>query len=395
LDDLSLLSHHLFSILSRQHQLAHLITTMKLSTPVLVALAAPAVLANGNGNGNGVGVGVGVGVDLGGLGGLVGGILGGLGGILGLGNSKGGSNGSGGSHNGGGGNNEPPCTTSKTTTKPTTTPCTTSTSTAPTATATQCLHLGCYADPLGFPSRVLTFNTQVSEDAQTPETCKATCLAMGLKYAGLEFSKECWCGDVLHNSDPPTIDPTQCNNVCSGDASQTCGGAGYIDLFDCSALVPQPPVVNDCKPLGCYTDSTSGRTLLTSVEGGDGNQSPSTCTAACIALGFRFAGTEYGQECWCADSLASTGVPAPDGNEQCNMPCTGDSTISCGGKDRIDVYDCQFPTPSGTSPPTVTVAPTSPPCPPKLINDFHGCFGNVKHDSLAFCYEWLKVKQVE
>ncbi|KFZ14005.1 hypothetical protein V501_03442 [Pseudogymnoascus sp. VKM F-4519 (FW-2642)] len=346
----------------------------------LVVLANAKANPDPNPGSAGVGVGVGVGVNVGGLGGLLGGIIGGIGGLLGLGGNHGGGG-------GGGGNPEPPCTTS-TTKKPTTT------TAAPTSTATSCVNLGCYADPIGLPSRVLTFNSQINEGAQTPESCRAICLAAGLKYAGLEYSFECWCGDVLHNVSPPVIDASKCTFPCSGDSSKTCGGQEYLDLWDCSAAIPTPPDVNDCKPLGCYTDSTSGRTLQTSVEGGDANQSHETCTAACIALGFRFAGTEYGQECWCADSLASTGVPAPDGNEQCDMPCAGNPSQKCGGKDRINVYDCQYPTPSGTAPPVITVAPTSPPCPPRLVFDFHGCFGNRKTDSLAFCYDWLKVKQV-
>ncbi|OBT59620.1 hypothetical protein VE04_00148 [Pseudogymnoascus sp. 24MN13] len=336
---------------------------MKISASVVAA--GLVVLANAKANPDpnpgsaGVGVGVGVGVNVGGLGGLLGGIIGGIGGLLGLGGNHGGGG-------GGGGNPEPPCATS-TTKKPTTT------TAAPTSTATSCVNLGCYADPIGLPSRVLTFNSQINEGAQTPESCRAICLAAGLKYAGLEYSFECWCGDVLHNVSPPVIDASKCTFPCSGDSSKTCGGQEYLDLWDYS---------------------TSGRTLKTSVEGGDANQSHETCTAACIALGFRFAGTEYGQECWCADSLASTGVPAPDGNEQCDMPCAGNPSQKCGGKDRINLYDCQYPTPSGTAPPVVTVAPTSPPCPPRLVFDFHGCFGNRKTDSLAFCYDWLKVKQV-
>jgi hypothetical protein len=229
---------------------------------------------------------------------------------------------------------------------------------------------------------------------------------MGLKYAGLEYNFECWCGDVLHNNDTVIIDPTKCTYPCSGNANETCGGQEYMDLYDCSAILPPPEEYNSCVPLGCYTDVVSDRALKTSVQGGDTAQSNGACTAACIALGYRFAGTEYGKECWCANEIGSTGVPALDGNEKCNMPCSGNSTQICGGQDRLNVFDCQFPVPTPSAAPSasasatvpasvVTVAPTSAPCPPKLVSDFHGCFGNKRStDSDDFCYEWLDAAPV-
>ncbi|KIJ54499.1 hypothetical protein M422DRAFT_41770 [Sphaerobolus stellatus SS14] len=74
----------------------------------------------------------------------------------------------------------------------------------------------------------------------------------------------------------------------------------------------------------------------------------SQCRATCRAIGFDFAGLEFGMECWCG-ALASPAVlvgedprltafpPVSTGNF-CNLPCKGNSAERCGGSDRIDVY---------------------------------------------------------
>lgn len=76
-----------------------------------------------------------------------------------------------------------------------------------------------------------------------------------------------------------------------------------------------------------------------------------TCVDYCDGLGYNYAGTgkelvqllfakadfsaEYGQECFCGVGLKSSVVSTPD---DCNQPCTGNSSQSCGDEDRISVY---------------------------------------------------------
>ncbi|KAF8242298.1 hypothetical protein K440DRAFT_591049 [Wilcoxina mikolae CBS 423.85] len=48
------------------------------------------------------------------------------------------------------------------------------------------------------------------------------------------------------------------------------------------------------------------------------------------------AGTEYSQECYCDNSLASTSTVAPIGD--CSMGCSGNATEACGGPNRLTVF---------------------------------------------------------
>jgi hypothetical protein len=80
------------------------------------------------------------------------------------------------------------------------------------------------------------------------------------------------------------------------------------------------------------------------------------CQTACLAAGFSIAGTEYAGECCkgfyllqnsllnflmisgCGNAIVNGGGPAPDGNALCNMACKGDNAETCGGPNRLDVY---------------------------------------------------------
>ncbi|CAH0058644.1 unnamed protein product [Clonostachys solani] len=73
-----------------------------------------------------------------------------------------------------------------------------------------------------------------ASDALTNEVCVNYCKSLGFKYAGSEYSRECWCA----NSYLPTRQPgttvsslAGCNMACGGDASQYCGGAGWLSLY--------------------------------------------------------------------------------------------------------------------------------------------------------------------
>ena len=67
----------------------------------------------------------------------------------------------------------------------------------------------------------------------TIEYCKKACFKLHYRYAGLQFSKECFCGKNL----PKKIAPRQsdCNMKCSGNRSQKCGGGNRMNVHHVSA----------------------------------------------------------------------------------------------------------------------------------------------------------------
>ena len=60
------------------------------------------------------------------------------------------------------------------------------------------------------------------------------------------------------------------------------------------------------------------------------------CIQYCDSFGYAYAGVEYGAECYCANTLRTSGVPAPEAD--CNMQCAGNEYELCGGPNRLNVF---------------------------------------------------------
>ena len=75
-------------------------------------------------------------------------------------------------------------------------------------------------------ARVLS-DKATSSVAMTIEWCLDFC--KDYEYAGVQFSNECYCGNVLLKM---TLFPDgDCNMKCSGDGTQFCGGSGKMNIY--------------------------------------------------------------------------------------------------------------------------------------------------------------------
>lgn len=62
--------------------------------------------------------------------------------------------------------------------------------------------------------------------------------------------------------------------------------------------------------------------------------SNTACVAYCSAKGYSVAGTEYGGQCFCGDSVPSKKL----GASSCHIACDGDAKDVCGGALALSVY---------------------------------------------------------
>ena len=101
-------------------------------------------------------------------------------------------------------------------------------------------------------------------------------------------------------------------------------------------------MVNDYSYLGCFTDSGSNRALTHVAHTDETSKSMTVefCTSTCKDAGYKYAGTEYGGECFCDNEIGggNTAVAGSAVDSGCNMLCNGDSIEWCGGKGRLTVY---------------------------------------------------------
>ena len=80
-------------------------------------------------------------------------------------------------------------------------------------------YIGCYIDSIPHDLTGYSFTS----DRMTPELCVSTCRRHGFKYAALEFSINCRCGNSygIYGKAPSNI---ECNYRCSGNSNEICGG---------------------------------------------------------------------------------------------------------------------------------------------------------------------------
>lgn len=186
-------------------------------------------------------------------------------------------------------------------------------------------HLGCYH---GWVSGSRTLRgLSLAADNMTVETCASFCHRN--RYFGLEFGKECYCGDT--QIAPPTSSPSECSMACAGDANEKCGGPNRQNLYINLVYNPRLPATLAVPYLGCFVDDGSPRPLPDNMLGLD-DMTAQKCQLRCAA--YKYFGTEYGHECWCGKNQPNITAPAPD----CNYPCSGDDGQLCGGANRINVW---------------------------------------------------------
>ncbi|WWD19155.1 hypothetical protein CI109_103613 [Kwoniella shandongensis] len=217
----------------------------------------------------------------------------------------------------------------------------------------------------------------------TAEMCTSWCASAGYTYAGLEARNQCYCDNSLKNGLGVSVAESDCNYVCDGNNSEACGGYYRLNLWRAGvaptstkaiapSTTPAKTSTTTSKPattsttaasvpttaatfLGCYSDSGSDRTLTGgSME--SYSLTPATCSSYCSSKGFAYAGTSYGKQCWCGNSVPAARKQSTVAS--CSYACTGDKSETCGGFYYLDVY-CLKNCPATVSTSTVKASTTS------------------------------------
>lgn len=103
---------------------------------------------------------------------------------------------------------------------------------------------------------------------------------------------------------------------------------------------PNPSPSGDCSPprpdtgvyaggmtyRGCYTDQLPP-TLPFNTDINPSINSVDACTSVCNDAGYKIAGMEFGQECWCGNSLGEA-AQGPLIDASCSTACSGTSSLN-------------------------------------------------------------------
>ncbi|KAG9003868.1 hypothetical protein FRB90_011102 [Tulasnella sp. 427] len=170
-------------------------------------------------------------------------------------------------------------------------------------------YIACFGEP--FSGRMLA--TKVAETStMTQGDCINRCVAAGYTYAGMQYAKECWCGNTL--SGATALSDSSCSAKCAGYVNTVFGPSSSIPSFTYQ---------------GCYVDQ-SARALSGPTSSSDG-MTRKLCQLTCGYQGYSFAGVEAGNECYCGNGLTASSASG------CTTACKGDSSTSCGGNWRLDM----------------------------------------------------------
>lgn len=89
--------------------------------------------------------------------------------------------------------------------------------------------------------------------------------------------------------------------------------------------------------LGCYTEATDGRALRDKETRDAAGMTVEKCMDFCA--GFKYAGVEYGEECFCGNTLgAGSALTTPS---KCDMACKGNQYQTCGAGRLLNMYQAK------------------------------------------------------
>ncbi|KAF7918104.1 hypothetical protein BELL_0939g00050 [Botrytis elliptica] len=95
-------------------------------------------------------------------------------------------------------------------------------------------YLGCYTETLhtNTTGGLRSLNGGVTEalDVMTVPLCMAFCKSNGYAYAGIEYTRECYCAQYL-SALASKVDDAKCDLPCKGNTSQICGGSWTLSVY--------------------------------------------------------------------------------------------------------------------------------------------------------------------
>ncbi|PAA64531.1 hypothetical protein BOX15_Mlig005509g2, partial [Macrostomum lignano] len=184
--------------------------------------------------------------------------------------------------------------------------------------------LGCYQDGSVRDLQLL----HEAGSATSRLACWHYCKLRGYRYFGLQAGRYCACGNSYgrHGVAPES----HCSVRCPADDRQTCGNRYKNEVFT-TGLPPdwETGVVR----LGCFVDKHD-RDMPVLLDAGH-LASKYHCWTYCRSNGYKYFGLQDGTMCTCGNAYGRHGQVV---DSDCNKPCRGDSSITCGGHMKNEIF---------------------------------------------------------
>lgn len=177
--------------------------------------------------------------------------------------------------------------------------------------------------------------------------CLNFCSSKGFSIGSITYGRECRCGYQLVNGASLSRTSDACGMRCSGSNAIICGGPNALTLFvvpsaisnlapDLTAKAPTLAPGWTAASTPCIAEGKTGRALTLRSFASD-KMTPALCTAWCTAQNAQYCAPSYGAECWAGLAL-SNGASLSISSEACQMPCSGDGSMLCGGPNALSLF---------------------------------------------------------
>lgn len=91
--------------------------------------------------------------------------------------------------------------------------------------------------------------------------------------------------------------------------------------------------------LGCAKDPNAPRALSGADWTWSDQMTNSMCVSFCSGKGYKYAGTEYFNQCFCGNAISASNAPGAAANSaKCNSACKGDASQMCGGPNALSLW---------------------------------------------------------
>jgi hypothetical protein len=190
-----------------------------------------------------------------------------------------------------------------------------------------------------------------------PKACTSLCADRGFVLAGVEYGRECFCGNAYVDSAGPLTAPEaecksescftrsnryiwlmHCLLACTGgDGSLKCGAGSRIQIYKYTGVPKALALPTRWKQIFACAQDSSDRVFgdLTKVD--IVSNTPATCAAICYGRGYKLAGVEYGSECYCGNYF-NLAVPTQRPVSDCSYACPNSPGVTCGGPFAVQIY---------------------------------------------------------
>ena len=89
---------------------------------------------------------------------------------------------------------------------------------------------------MDYYDRQLAVRLSKDDNNMTIEICIDKCKGRDYAYAGVQYYKECWCGNEMPKDSAPESD---CNTPCLGNQNQMCGGPLRFNVYQTGGGCPK------------------------------------------------------------------------------------------------------------------------------------------------------------